>query len=195
MRCRSRLLAIVVPAMVVSLGAAPGALAQEPSLEYQVKAAFLFNFAQFVDWPPAAFPSPTTPVTLCVAGEDPFGALLDRLVAGEVHDGRPFAVRRVAPAGELSGCQLLFVPRTERARAAAILARAVGPATLTVGEFPEFLAAGGMMNFFLEENKVRFEIHQSAAEQAGLRISSHLLRLARVSGAVDTEPQPYALVP
>jgi hypothetical protein len=195
MRCRSCLFAMAVPAIVVSLAAATGASAQEPPLEYQVKAAFLYNFTQFVEWPPDAFPGPTAPMTLCVAGVNPFGALLDQLVAGEVHDGRRFAVRRVTPAGDFTGCHVLFVPRTERARTAAILARARGPATLTVGEFPEFLAAGGIVNFFLEENKVRFEIQQAAAERAGLRISSRLLRLARVSGLTETEFQWYALVP
>jgi len=160
--------------------AASAARAPAPAeIEYEVKAAFLYNFAKFVDWPPEAFPTPGTPVSLCVLGEDPFGGSLDSVVRGETLNGRHLAVRRVQGAGEARGCQVLFLPRAERGRAAEVLAALRGASVLTVGEESDFLDQGGVIRFVLEQGRVRFEINLDAAERDHLKLSSKLLRLAR----------------
>ena len=143
-----------------------------PSGEYQVKAVYLFNFARFVEWPPEA---QSGPLTICVAGQNPFGAVLDETLRGESVNNRPLTAR-VIPGPE-PGCHVIFVP--QGAPTTAYLRAARGGPTLTVGETPDFLAQGGIINFILEGGKVRFQIDAKAAERADLRISSHLLRLAR----------------
>jgi hypothetical protein len=145
---------------------------QQISLEYRVKAVYLFNFVKFVEWPSRAVPGP---LTICVAGQNPFGAALDDALRGEMVNDRPLATRVILEPGP--GCDVLFVPRG--AAAAAYLGAARGSPTLTVGETPGFLEQGGIINFVLEGGKVRFEIDPKGAERADLRISSHLLRVAR----------------
>jgi hypothetical protein len=154
-----------------AIAAAPG---QGVSLEYQVKAVYLFNFVKYVTWPAPAQPGP---ITICLAGRNPFGDALEEALRGEQVDRRPLEVRVIVKP--TPGCDVLFVPRDAAAKS--YLQAARGGSTLTVGEEPGFLAQGGMINFFLETGKVRFEIDGEAAERARLRISSHLLRLARES--------------
>jgi hypothetical protein len=150
--------------------------AQEVPLEYRVKAAYLFNFAKFVEWPGAAA---TGPITICVAGRNVFGEALTETVRDETVNGRALAVRVILEPEP--GCHILFVPRG--AAAAAYLRAAESTPTLTVGESSDFIAQGGIITFTLEGANVRFEISLDAAERTGLRISSRLLRLARGSGA------------
>jgi hypothetical protein len=158
------LLALLLPA---------AASAQEISLEYRVKAAYLFNFTKFVEWPPEAMPE-GAPLTICVARQNPFGHTLEETVRGEHVGGRPLIARVVDAA---SGCQVLFVP--EGVPPMPLLRDAGTSPILTVGESDEFLRDGGMVNFVMQDGKVRFEIRQDAASRAHLRISSRLLRLAR----------------
>jgi hypothetical protein len=170
----TRLLAWIVPCAVSLV---PGAMiAQDVSLEYRVKAAYLFNFAKFVEWPPAARRGA---LTICVAGRNVFGDALERTVTGESVDGRPLAVRVILEP--MDGCHILFVPRG--AAAPAYLRASQDAPVLTGGEMPRFIDEGGVANFVLEGTNVRFEISQPAAERVGLRISSRLLRLARLPGA------------
>lgn len=150
------------------------------SREYQVKAVFLFNFAQFVEWPESAFSSADAPLCFCVLGDDPFGADLDDTVRGETIHTRELTVRRSDKAGELKGCQLLFISRSERGRLAGILAELEGSPVLTVSEVEEFGRRGGMINFYLEDNRVRFEVNPQAAAREGLKISSELLSLGKI---------------
>jgi hypothetical protein len=173
--------------LAVLLLAAPAGAARSPEedLEYGVKAAFLYNFAKFVDWPAGAFPDARSPFNLCVLGDDPFGPLLDRTVADDSIDGRPIAVRRGARLAELRGCHVLFVSRSERERRREVLAALHNAAVLTVGDADGFLADGGMIDFVLESNRVRFEVNLAAVEKSPLKMSSKLLRLARV---VRSEP-------
>jgi hypothetical protein len=156
---------------VVLAFAAVGA-AQEVSLEYRVKAVYLFNFTKFVEWPPAAL-APSEPLTICVAESNPFGPVLADTLRGELVAGRPLASRMV---GDSAGCHVLFVPAGVAPEP--FLRDATGRPVLTVGESPEFLRHGGIVNFVMVYGKVRFEISQDAATRAQLRISSHLLRLA-----------------
>jgi hypothetical protein len=160
-------------AVVLCAGAAV-ASAQEVPLEYRVKAAYLFNFTKFVEWPPAAVPVET--FNICIAGRNPFGTALSATLVGENVRGLPLTNRIVDPSA-VASCHVLFVPRTVTA-APYLRAAAMAP-VLTVGESPAFLEQGGAINFVLEDGRVRFEINQGAAERAGLRISSRLLQLGR----------------
>ena len=148
-------------------------------LEYQVKAAFLFNFAKFVEWPADAFDGPQDPVAICVMGKDPFGDSLDNVVRGETVNGRPLIVRRPRNPLETRDCQIVFLARAERAWQDEILSSLEGEGILTVGEDDGFLTDGGIIRFVLEENRVRFDINLAAAEANRLKLSSKLLRLAR----------------
>jgi hypothetical protein len=146
--------------------------------EYQIKAAFLYNFAKFIDWPPTAFPDPSTPVVLCVLGQDPFGPDLEQTITGKTVNNRPFAIQRFAKLQDRESCHILFISSSERDHLSQILASLKDKKTLTVGETPTFLSSGGMINFTLLDNRIRFEINLSAAERAGLKLSSKLLSLA-----------------
>jgi hypothetical protein len=161
-------------ALVLALGAG-AALAAAP--EYQVKAAFLYNFAKFVEWPPGVLARHAS-MNVCVLGEDPFGPLLNRTVEGkQVHD-RPIRVARVADLADLSRCHVLFISTSERRELSRLLPAIAGLSILTVGETESFVQEGGMIGFTAGENRVRFEINNEAAERAGLHISSQLLKLA-----------------
>jgi hypothetical protein len=147
-------------------------------LEYRVKAAYLLNFTRFAEWPSAAFPAHDTAITICVIGEDPFGAILDRTIAGETVGGRALRVQRVVPEGNLRICHVAFISLSERDAFARILASLRGSPVLTVSEMPGFSQDGGMIEFILQEGNVRFHIQAAAAQAAGLTLSSRLLRVA-----------------
>ena len=153
--------------------------AQDAALEYRVKAAYLFNFTKFIEWPNGAFVGGRSfSFSICVAGRNPFGPVLNTTLVGETAAGLPLAAR-VVNAGGAAGCHVLFVPAGVPA---ATYLRAVDTLpVLTVGESPDFLAQGGIINFVLDGGRVRFEINQTAAERAQLRISSRLLQLGRGS--------------
>jgi hypothetical protein len=155
--------------------------AQTPahSLEYRVKAAFLLNFTKFVEWPEAAFRSADAPITICIVGEDPFGDVLDRTLAGETVNGHAIRAERPASEGDLRVCHILFVGRSERERFPQIVSRLEGSSTLTVSELPAFSEEGGMIEFVVEEGKARFYINAATTEAAGLKLSSRLLRVAK----------------
>jgi hypothetical protein len=157
----------------------PRARAQAPS-EYQVKAAFLYNFAKFVEWPPDLFNNPRGPLVLCVAGKDPFGDFLEGIVQGKTANGHPLTIRRLQREGEARSCQILFISSSERNRVRPVLQSLNGASVLTVGETDGFAQQGGVINFTLEDNHVHFEINVDAAERAGLKISSKLLSLAKI---------------
>ncbi len=150
--------------------------------EYQVEAAFLYHFAKYITWPPAAFNRPDDPIVIGVLGDDPFGENLSEAVVREKPvQGRPLRVIRGRTPADLARCHILFISGSEETRVPqhlAALARAKSPA-LTVGESKTFLEAGGAVRFVIENNKVRFEIDARNAEHAGLSISSKLLSLAR----------------
>jgi hypothetical protein len=160
---------------------ASSARSAEENVEYNVKAAFLFNFTKFVDWPADSFADEKAPFQLCVLGEDPFGGSLDDVVANETVSGRPIVVRRLPRGTDPRFCQILFLGRTERERQAEVLAGLRGAPVLTVGESDRFLADGGLIRFFLDARKVRFEIHLPNVERTPLKISSKLLRLAKLT--------------
>jgi hypothetical protein len=153
-----------------------------PPLEYQVKAAFLYQLLNFVEWPPA--PSATANadgIVIGVLGDTPLTAALQPVVGRSVK-GHPLMVRPIREARAMGAVQVLFVAASERERLAGILQAVRGASILTVGEVDGFTRLGGVINFVIVDGKVAFEINVRAAEGARLRISSKLLRLARVVG-------------
>jgi YfiR/HmsC-like len=173
---RSLLLSrLVWPVLAVCLFSAETTPHQ--SQEYQIKAAFLLNFAMFVEWPPSAFENAHSPIAICVVGADPFGGVLDRLLEGQVVNGRKLVARRLqrVPAGH--ACQVVFVSPSEK-DARGILA-GLGPGVLSVGDRAGFLREGGIIGFVVENNHIRFDIDQRAAAKAALTISARLLSVAR----------------
>jgi hypothetical protein len=140
-----------------------------------VKAAFLYNFVKFVEWP--ATSSQTGPVALCVLGKDPFDGELERATEGKTVNGRSLVVRRVNDATSAQSCQVLFVSASEAARAPEVMKRVAGWSVLTVSDIDRFSDLGGIINFLMDGQRVRFRINQGAAERASLRISSKLLQL------------------
>ncbi len=166
---------------VASLGAAllTGIQAQTID-EYQVKAAFLYNFAKFVEWPPQAFKNSTEPIGVCILGQDPFGQALEEVVKGKQIDGRALVVRNISGARQAGDCKILFVSSSERKHLASILTAVKATSVLTVGEMENFAAEGGVINLRPENGRIRMEINVQAAEQGRLRISSKLLSLAQI---------------
>jgi hypothetical protein len=148
-----------------------------PPLESEVKAAFLLNFAKFVDWQPAFFAASGSPLAICIVGTDPFGPAIDELIQGEAVSGRKLVVRRIGEPPQPRTCQIVY---TEGGKEASRLLSALGPGVLTVGEGEGFLRNGGIIGFVIENRRVRFDINQKAAETAALKLSSRLLSVARV---------------
>src|SRR5262245_51662077 len=149
--------------------------------EYEIKAAFLYNFATFVEWPSTAFVDEESAFLVGVLGKDPFGSTLEEAFQGKTVGKRQIVVRRFDQLADFQTCHLLFVSKSEREQAPKILEFLKGVPTLKVADFPGFAAMGGCINFFVEgKRKVRFEINPEAAKRGNLRISSKLLRLARV---------------
>jgi len=147
--------------------------------EYEVKAAFLFHFAQFVEWPVETFKDSDTPLTYCTVGEDVFRGALEESVMGKRVNNRPLRVAHLREREPIDGCQVLFIAGAPKGRRADELAIAKGHAVLTVGETEYFARDGGIIGFLLEENKVRFEINLNAAHKAQLKVSARLLALAK----------------
>lgn len=164
------------PLLAATLLAAAAAHA-EVAAEYDVKAAFLYNFTKFVEWPRSAFADDRGSLRICVVGEDPFGGSLQE-VAGDEVASRKLILLHAARLDDPADCQVLFVSRSERKRLSSLLAAVRDAPVLTVADTPGFLEQGGIINFVLEGSKVRFEINQEAAERAGLTMSSKLMRLA-----------------
>lgn len=157
------------------------AIAAEPVAftEHQIKAAFLFNFTQFVEWPSNTFTNAEAPLVIGILGDDPLGPALEQAVEGETVNKRPIAIRRSRHLSELKGnCHVLFICRSEKARLPQLLAELRGQPVLTVAEINQFALQGGIIGFVIRDNKVRFEINLATAERAGLKVSSKLSKLA-----------------
>lgn len=144
--------------------------------EYQVKAVYLYNFGRFVEWP--AVSSTDEAFTICVLGHDPFGPVLDATLSGEAVGDLKLVAKRIPTLRDVTSCRILFVSSSEAGRTREIFARLEKSPVLTVSDIPGFTANGGMIQFVLKENKVRFEVNLAAAEKAGLNFSSQLLKVA-----------------
>ncbi len=166
----------VLAAMALALAASP-VLAQGNPLEDAVKATYLYKFAPFVEWPASAFESETSPLVICIAGPDPFGAALDQAVAGQHAGQHPITVRRLDKADHAPLCHILYAAPA-KGQSAADLLRAAHGAVLTVTDEAGDTAARGIVNFVVQNGHVRFQIDDETAGQSGIKISSKLLSLA-----------------
>ena len=170
------LLALVAGGLSSSMGAAQS---DQPS-EYEVKAAFLFNFTKFVEWPEDSFSDPHAPIVIGIIGEDPFGGSLPGIIAGQRVQGRPIAIMNYHRGDDLRRCHILFVSDSERLYTAQILTGLQDASVLTVSDINGFAAAGGMMQFVKQGNRIHFVVNLNAAMQTRLRVSAKLLALAQV---------------
>ncbi len=147
--------------------------------EYQVKALFLYNFINFVDWPTVSSFNSRSTVNICIIGEDPFGDSLDDIRA-ETAKGKKLAIKFYRPYDEPKGCHLLFIPAAEKNHTGHILRSIRETGVLTVADSEEAARQGAVIGFYIEQKKVRFAVNMEAARRAGLKISAKLLKLARI---------------
>ena len=150
--------------------------------EYEIKAAFLYNFARYVEWPPGRLPAAGEAFVITVLGEDPFGDALDAIIRERTIHDRRLTVRRVARVEDVGESQILFISRSEAEALPRILQRLDAAPILTVGETAQFAERGGMIRFRREGERIAFDINVASTERAGLRVSSQLLKLARIVG-------------
>ena len=175
---RVRKITFLVLSLGLLLAAAFGHAQAPPPSEYQLKAAFLFNFAKFIDWPPGAFADDKSPFTIGILGDNPFGSDLEQTVAGKKINDHPITIQTFRAAAEATNCHILFISTSEKKRLPEIIQSLRGTTVLTVGETEQFIETGGMVNFVQEASKIRFQINDGAAKAARLKISSKLLSLA-----------------
>lgn len=182
--CTSRAILLVLILLIPALRGR----AQDAPSEYQVKAAYLFNFLKFVEWPENTFGDPLAPMVIGVVGDDPFGNALPQVVIGKTVQGRDVVVRIYRAGEDLRGAHILFISSSERKKLPAILSSLRGSGVLTVADMEGFLDLGGMIEFVPENNRVRFAINVEAARRAKLKMSSKLLSLAKTVEGKGGEP-------
>jgi len=186
-RCRLPHFAWRNAPILLLLASMPLAAPARPQAEdapsgYQVKAAYLFNFLKFVEWPDESFADPLAPIVIGVAGEDPFGSALPQVVIGKTIQGRDLVIRKYHAGEDMRGAHILFISSSERKRLPQVLSSLHGSSVLTVADMEGFLESGGMIQFLNENDRVRFAINVDATSRAKLKMSSKLLSLARVVG-------------
>ena len=170
---------LTVVALPWVLMGVPSSYTQESKhTEYEVKAAYLYNFGTFVEWPAQLTGVKRDTFTICVLGQDPFGPTLDATVAGESIAGKSVMAKRISKPQDATECYILFISSAEERNLNDIVPALARTSVLTVSDMPEFTRRGGMVQFILEGARVRFEVNLAAAERAGLRLSSQLLKLA-----------------
>lgn len=170
---------VLLTAVNLVFGAAGGK--GESMEEYRVKALFLYNFTQFVEWPQEAFKAPGDPLTICVLAPSPFErGELEQALSGKRFESHPLVSRLISDPSQSTGCHIVFIGATAARRARAFVAGPKQPGLLTVGENPGFAEGGGVVNFLIREGRVRLEINIGAAERERLRISAKLLKLAEI---------------
>lgn len=146
--------------------------------EYEVKATYLYNFSRFVDWPVRVVQAQSDSFAICVLGQDPFGPALNATLADETINGKNVVAKRIPRPEEAVNCRILFISSSEEGHLKQILAVLDRASVLTVSDLPQFSRRGGMVQFVLDGNRVRFEVNLTPAEHAGLTLSSELLKLA-----------------
>jgi hypothetical protein len=159
-----------------------GALAQPAAMsEYQVKAVFLYNFTQFIDWPESVFKNPEDPFVIGIMGDDPFGKYLEEAIAGEKAGTHPIRIKRFHDLLSVRGCHILFINSRDPEWVGNILSYVSDKNILTVSDAPSFIKWGGIIRFYTEENKIRFQVNVRRSKSAKLNISSKLLSLAKTN--------------
>jgi hypothetical protein len=156
--------------------------------EYDLKATFLYHLAQFVEWPPEAFPTEETPLVIGILGTDPFGKVLDEIIKDEVVKNRKLTAQRYHSMDEVKNCHILFISQSESGRLDQIFSSLKERNILTVGDTESFAQRGGIIRFLTEKNKIRLRINIEAAKTANLTISSKLLRAAELIGTKAGKP-------
>jgi hypothetical protein len=151
-----------------------------PSQEYRLKAAFLFNFAEFAEWPASSFPDADSPLIIGLLGEDPFGSYLDETIRGEKINGRPLIIQRYHSVAEVQSCHILFISQSEALRLTLLFASLKSRNILTVSDTGDFARRGGMIQLATENNKIRLKINLDSTKAARLVLSSKLLRSAEI---------------
>ena len=155
--------------------------AQNPPTDYEVKAAYLYQFGKFVEWPEETLARAGDVFSICTLGLDPFGSLLDETIAARSVQGKKVVAKRLASVNDALNCHILFISSSEQSRLGEILKILQGKNILTVGDMRDFIRQGGMINFQIEQNKVRFEINLRAVEREHLKVSSQLLKVAKLA--------------
>jgi hypothetical protein len=151
-----------------------------PDREYKLKAVFLFNFTQFVEWPPASFETGESPLVIGILGANPFGTHLEQTISGEKVNGHPVVVHYYNSEKEVSPCHILYININESKKRKEVIDALKGRAVLTVGDAPDFTKSGGMIRFFTSTNKIKLQINPEASKEGKLMLSSKLLRLAEI---------------
>jgi hypothetical protein len=178
-KCRHLLCGLAVVALALALVSPANVQGQRSKpTEYEVKATYLYNFTRFVDWPAKSTQAQSDSFSICVLGQDPFGPVLNAIIADETVAGKRVVAKRVPTPQDALNCHVLFISSSEKARLKQILTTLGDASVLTVSDLPEFTQRGGMVQFILEGSKVRFEVNLAAAEHAGLTLSSELLKVA-----------------
>ena len=178
LRVRAGLGLLCLLALATTLAVKSSVFAADYS-EHEIKAAYLYKFSEYVEWPKEVFPDDNAPFTIGILGTDPFGSVIDDAVKEKKAQGRSILIKRATAPKELTECQMVFVGPSEDSQMKESLSAFEGRGVLTVGESGEFMQQGGMIRFVLVENNVRFEINVDSAHKAGLKISSQLLKLAK----------------
>jgi hypothetical protein len=170
----------IIMIWLLMVGSVPNAGAEDTQTgEYRVKAAFLYNFAKFVEWPARAFPNSRSPISLCILGKDPFGDALDT-IRGKIVKGRKLVIMHAMRVEDLGKCHMVFICSSEEESMSHILNFIKYPNVLTIGDMDNFARHGGIINLVKKGKKIKFEINVEAAQETGLKISSKLLKLARI---------------
>ena len=187
-RCRPHPVTQFVRVAVVCVMVGASYLYAQPSnpTDYEVKAAYLYNFGKFVEWPAKTKASDDF-FSICVLGQDPFGPTFDTTIAGESINGKSVLVKRVTRPQDAVSCRILFISSSEETRLKEILAALDKTSILTVSDMPQFTRRGGMIQFVVQANRVRFEVNLTSAQRTGLTLSSQLLKVAI---SVKRSPQP-----
>src|SRR5713226_5695405 len=172
----SRLIAVLLAWLLIGVSSLEAQQAKPTA--YEVKAAYLFNFGKFVQWPAKVTGGNNDPFSICVLGKDPFGASLDATIAGEAIDGKSILAKRISKPQEALNCRVLFISSSEDAQLKVILATLEKTSVLTVSDMSQFTRRGGMIQFVEDAKRVRFEVNLTVTERAGLTLSSQLLKVA-----------------
>jgi hypothetical protein len=175
-----RLIAACVMCATLALPSRAQTVDSSDSSEYLIKAGFTYNFAKLMDWPASTFPQPDSPIVIGILGNDPFGSTLESVLAGKKVNERSFVIKHLKWGTDIKGCNILYVSTSEASHLDEIFHLLKGLPILTIGQMPGFARRGGIVNFVIENDKVRFEVNVEAAKQADISISSRLLTLAKI---------------
>jgi hypothetical protein len=176
---RAAVLSRCIMAAVLLALTAEGYAQKDHYSEYEVKAAFLYQFISFVEWPSDAFEDDAADFAIGILGEDPFNGILDNIVKGKKAHNRSIGIIRSQDPEALKSCQIVFVSSSEQANSKQVMDTLSGSSILTIGEWDMFTQEGGIIRFMVQKNKIAFEINNDQAQEVGLKISSQLLKLAQ----------------